>query len=91
MTADTKELVIEARIPIPTDLFAGSEIVSKVRDAYKSFEASLNDAMGDNVYTLSVSEKPPRKPRQSRSDAGQMDQAATRRGRRNGAAEQPVA
>lgn len=90
MTTETKELVIEARIPLPEDYFEESEVAAKVKTAADSFREGLAQQLGDGfkVFVTRTTPKAPRKPRQVRSDAGEANPA---RGRRNGAAEQATA
>ena len=71
--SDTKELVIEAHIPLPDDYFEESEVAAKVKAAAEAFREGLTEALGaDNfrVFVTRETPKPPKPPRAPRSDAG---------------------
>lgn len=87
MTTDTKELVIEAHIPLPDDYFEESQVAANAKNATEEFRAALTATFGEDNFRLFVTRKlppPPKKTRAPRADAGRP------RGPRGATANGPV-
>jgi hypothetical protein len=93
MTTETKELIIEARIPLPDDYMEEVEVAATVKAAADSFRQGLTEALPDGGFTVVVTRAmptPPKKTRQPRSDVGST-RAPRASAATNGAAENPIA